>query len=159
MCSGFNWGVQGLRLWVSGSGFRVLAEKGGAFFCDLDYLSLKKSLRMRFLSILCLSSLIGCIGFDWGHHFVFTNELGVPVDSLRIVIGEHENWVMGDDSSFSYEENLTLPKKGKKSPVKIIAYSGRSVIHLDADSFGAFNADGSHEYVLKQPRAAYIFHH
>ncbi|MHB1277532.1 MAG: hypothetical protein ACYC1Q_03975 [Bacteroidia bacterium] len=112
----------------------------------------------RFFMLLFSISLYTSCGFNWGHHFLFTNELGQPCDSLKISIGEHENILSGHDSLFNFSGKLDLPMKGKRSPVTILLYSGDSSILLQADSFGAFNADGTHEYILKRPKAEYVFH-
>lgn len=110
------------------------------------------------MCLLFLVSFIACIGFNWGHHFNFTNQLDQHVDSLKISVGEYTNTITSHDTTNSFYGNLDLPKKGKRSPVTILLYIGDSTILLEADSFGAFNADGTHEYILKRPKAEYIFH-
>lgn len=112
----------------------------------------------RFFFLLFIITMYACTDWQWGHYFEFTNQLDQPFDSLKICIGEHENIISTHDSAYSFYGNLDLPKKGKRSPVTILLYVGKSTILLDADSFGAFNADGTHEYILKRPKAEYVFH-
>lgn len=130
----------------------------------IPHLKMRKEVSSRghglslFVCILFLVTIPACIGFNWGHHFNFTNQLDQPFDSLKISIGEYDNIISTHDSTYSFYGKLDLPMKGKRSPVTILLYSGDSTILLQADSFGAFNADGTHEYILKRPKAEYIFH-
>ncbi len=113
----------------------------------------------RLIIIALIISFTSCLKSEWGHIFEFKNELNQPIDSLTIIIGDHKNSISTQNSSGNLYGNLDLPNEGDKTPVKFIIYSGTEKIELKADSFGSFNADGTHEYILKKPQAKYEFHH
>jgi hypothetical protein len=123
---------------------------------------------MRILLILFNLLLLNSCGFKWSSYFEFTNELNIPIDSIRIVIGDKENWVTYKDSSWVtksdsslvlvFGKNLSVPDKGYPHRVDIDVYSGVDVISLEADSFDCYNCDGSHEYILQDKKATYKFH-
>jgi hypothetical protein len=111
---------------------------------------------MKYILLTGLILSIGCFRPYWGHHFVVENQLNQHIDSLKITIGDEENWLLfGGDSSSS--ANLKVPKRGYPHPVRIEIYSGNDILHLEADSFNCYNCDGSHRYILKKPKAEYQF--
>jgi hypothetical protein len=96
--------------------------------------------------------------FEWGHHFSFENDLGIPIDSLKIIVGNEETMIVaGTDSAKSLEGNIYVPKSGYPHKVEILIYTDKKVGNLKADSFNCYNCDGDHMYILKSTGAEYKF--
>ncbi len=95
---------------------------------------------------------------DWGHHFSFENKLEIEIDSLEISVGKVKTIIeAGSDSLQTLVGNIDVPQKGYPHQVMLKIFSDESIIILKADSFNCYNCDGSHEYILKEPKAEYRF--
>ena len=95
---------------------------------------------------------------EWGHSFDFNNQLGYEIDSLKITIGDKENWLYPSlDSAKSIEGNLDVPAKNYPHKVEILVYENGNKHLIEADSFNCYNCDGYHEYILKKSGAKYKF--
>ena len=98
------------------------------------------------------------ISIDWGHHFTFQNELGIPIDSLNILVGNiatNVKSILDDDKHL--EGNIIVPDQEYPHKVVLTLYSGLEVITLKADSFNCYNCDGNHLYILLDNGAKYQF--
>ena len=97
---------------------------------------------------------------DYGHHFAFTNNLGITIDSLEFIVGDSTTWVYPNpDFSDELEANVSVPVKGYPHLVTIRVYEDGVIRNLTADVFDCFNCDGSHEYILEGDSAKYKFHY
>ena len=107
-------------------------------------------------TLFCSSLLLGCGPYEWGHHFSFTNLIGLEIDSLSVVIGEDTTMVY--NSEYGMSENLAVPEIGYPHQVKIKLFAKERTVDLLADSFDYYNCDGTHEYILRKYSAEYLFH-
>jgi len=115
----------------------------------------------RFVTIvMLLVTTSSCIKIEYGHHFAFTNDLGIDIDSLQVSIDDSTT-MLNDPYlvTFDFEANIAVPKSGYPHHVKIIVYSNDSMFEIPADSFNCYNCDGSHEYILQNDSSKYVFHH
>ncbi len=101
--------------------------------------------------------------FEWGHHFSFTNNTGIFIDSLDIQVGDSINRIVANCTvaqidSCSLEDNISVPNKNYPHPVKITIYSENHQYQIKADSFDCYNCDGDHEYIITKEKASYKFH-
>ena len=123
-----------------------------------NHLNLEK---LKAVATLTLASLIlsGCVTFEWGHHFSFENQTGLNIDSLKITVGDKENWIYANpDWNNAMEDNLIVPEDGYPHEVKIEIYYEGNFKEILADSFNCYNCDGNHGYILKQDYAEYEFY-
>lgn len=98
------------------------------------------------------------IGFEWGHHFSFENELGIDIDSLEISVGNVKTMIRArNDSLMDLEENIDVPEDGYPHVVTIKIFSDHEIMTMKADSFNCHNCDGTHQYRLKDSIAEYKF--
>lgn len=103
----------------------------------------------------------GCINFYWGHHFTFTNQMGMPMDSLEITVGDKTTLITSkgiDRDSLEYlEGNIGVPKRGYPHKVKLLIFSNSDTITLHPESFDCYNCDGTHQYILTKDSVKYKF--
>ena len=111
-------------------------------------------MKVLLYSLLFLS--FGCMNFDYGHHFSFTNNTENEIDSLAITVGDETTMIY--NSNYGMEESLAVPKEGYPHRVKIKTFTNGKTADLVADSFNCYNCDGSHEYILSKDSAHYVFH-
>ncbi|MBN1971402.1 MAG: hypothetical protein JW870_18710 [Candidatus Delongbacteria bacterium] len=96
--------------------------------------------------------------FDWGHHFDFTNNLGIRIDSLHIFVGDEDTWIYSsNDSLNTLNGNINVPTDNYPHKVEIHVFRDGELIKLPADSFDCYNCDGNHEYILYIDSVLYRF--
>lgn len=105
-----------------------------------------------------IQMILNSIKMEWGHYFIFKNELGIEIDSLEISIGDKKTMIYaGNDSLSSLESKINVPKYGYPHEVILKIFNKDKLFVLEADSFNCYNCDGYHQYILKPSRAEYKF--